>query len=71
MRGILACSVFLSAASSVFAGWVPYSQLRSRARSNLLDCLEDAGLDPVVEGDPGYATDAAPFNLRYVPLDIL
>ena len=70
MRRILACSVILSAASSALASWIPYSQLKTRTKNGLLDCLEHAGLDPVVEGDATYATDALPFNLRYVVRNI-
>ena len=33
--------------------------------SPFLNCLYDAGLDPVVQGDPSYADDATSFNLRY------
>ncbi|KAM5536522.1 hypothetical protein V8D89_009799 [Ganoderma adspersum] len=65
MRGFLACSVILASASSVFSSWIPYSQLKTRTRSGLLDCLEHAELDPVVEGDAIYAIDALPFNLRF------
>ncbi|PIL28271.1 hypothetical protein GSI_09559 [Ganoderma sinense ZZ0214-1] len=65
MRGILACSVVLSAASSALGSWIPYSELKARSSNGLLDCLERAGLDPVVEGDPEYATEALPFNLRF------
>ena len=69
MRGILASAVVLSA--SAFGALIPYSELKARGygyakASPLVDCLDSAGLDPVVEGDSAYATGAAPFNLRYV-----
>ena len=64
MRVGLSISFVLVAASSALAAWVPASQLKNRGDSALLDCLEQAGLDPVVQGESAYATDAAPFNLR-------
>ena len=64
MRVGLSLSFVLAAASSALAAWVPASQLKNRGDSALLDCLEQAGLDPVVQGESAYATDAAPFNLR-------
>ena len=64
MRVGLSISLVLVAASSALAAWVPASQLKNRGDSALLDCLEQAGLDPVVQGESAYATDAAPFNLR-------
>ncbi|KAI1791689.1 FAD-binding domain-containing protein [Ganoderma leucocontextum] len=69
MRGILTSSFILYAASSAFGALIPYSQLKARGqeypRNALLDCLNNAGLDPVVQDDSAYATDAAPFNLRF------
>ncbi|KAI1791691.1 FAD-binding domain-containing protein [Ganoderma leucocontextum] len=69
MRGILASTFIISSASVALGALVPYSQLKARghkhARNGLLDCLDSAGLDPVVESDSAYATDAAPFNLRF------
>lgn len=64
MRGGLASFVVLSAVSSALGAWIPYSQLKNRGDSAFLNCLESAGLDPVVQSDPDYATDSAPFNLR-------
>ncbi|PIL24479.1 hypothetical protein GSI_14233 [Ganoderma sinense ZZ0214-1] len=69
MRGTFASIVVLSTASVALGALIPYSQLKARsyrhARSGLLDCLDSAGFDPVVEGDSAYATDASPFNLRF------
>ncbi|PIL24496.1 hypothetical protein GSI_14251 [Ganoderma sinense ZZ0214-1] len=65
MRGILASSIALYAASSALGALIPYSDLKARGYSTpLADCLQTAGLDPVVEGDAAYATDSSPFNLR-------
>ena len=64
MRGGLASFAILSAVSSALGAWIPYSELKNRGESAFLSCLEKAGLDPVVQGDPDYATDSAPFNLR-------
>ena len=69
MRTSFTSFVILSAVSSSLAAWVPLSQLQNRANSSFLDCLESAGLDPVVQGESDYATDAAAFNLRYVSPD--
>ena len=70
MRGVFASLVILSTTSAALGAFIPYSQLKARghqhARSSLLDCLDSAGLDPVVEGDSDYASDAAAFNLRCV-----
>ena len=70
MRGTLVSIVILSTASAALGALIPYSQLKARghqhARSSLLDCLDSAGFDPVVEGSSNYATDASPFNLRCV-----
>ncbi|PIL24501.1 hypothetical protein GSI_14256 [Ganoderma sinense ZZ0214-1] len=64
MRGILASSVALYAASSALGALIPYSGLKARGYSTpLADCLQTAGLDPVVEGD-AYAAHSAPYNLR-------
>ena len=74
MRGILASSVVLYAASSALGGLIPYSELKARGYGNanpLLDCLDAANLNPVVEGDSAYAKDASPFNLRCVPRNIV
>ena len=60
----LACFVVLSAISSALGAWVPYSQLKKRGNSAFLNCLDSAGLDPVVQSDADYANDSAPFNLR-------
>ncbi|KAI0706913.1 FAD-binding domain-containing protein [Cerioporus squamosus] len=65
MRASFTSFVVLSAVSSSLAAWVPLSSLQNRANSSFLDCLEGAGLDPVVQGESDYATDAAPFNLRF------
>ena len=65
MRTSFSSFVVLSAVSSSLAAWVPLSQLQNRANSSFLDCLDSAGLDPVVQGESDYATDAAAFNLRY------
>ena len=66
MRGIVASSIALYAASSAFGALIPYSELKARTgySTPLADCLHTAGLNPVVEGDSAYATDSAPFNLR-------
>ena len=64
MRRVLASSFVLSAATAALGAWIPASQLKHRGASALLDCLEGAGLDPVVQGESAYAADAAPFNLR-------
>ncbi|KAH9930407.1 FAD-binding domain-containing protein [Epithele typhae] len=64
MRGFLTLSFVLTAATSAFGAWVPARTLKNRGSSGLIDCLDDAGLDPVVYSDSAYATDAAPFNLR-------
>ncbi|RPD61410.1 FAD-binding domain-containing protein [Lentinus tigrinus ALCF2SS1-6] len=55
----------LAAALLSLAARVPYSSLENRANSTFLSCLEHAGLDPVVQGEAAYATDSAPFNLRF------
>ncbi|KAI1786969.1 FAD-binding domain-containing protein [Ganoderma leucocontextum] len=62
---IVLCSVILSVASSALGTWISHSQLKTSASNDLLHCLKNAGLDPVVEGNPDYATDVAPFNLRF------
>ena len=64
MRVGLSISFVLIAASSALAAWVPASQLKNRGDSAFLNCLDSAGLDPVVQSDADYANDSAPFNLR-------
>ncbi|TBU27940.1 FAD-binding domain-containing protein [Dichomitus squalens] len=64
MRGGLRSFIVLSAVSSAFGAWIPYSQIKNRGESAFLNCLESANLDPVVQGDSDYATDSSPFNLR-------
>ncbi|KAI0713966.1 FAD-binding domain-containing protein [Earliella scabrosa] len=65
MRAAFSSFVILAASSACLASWVPYSSLQNRADSHFLDCLERAGLDPIVQGESEYATAAAPFNVRF------
>lgn len=58
--------VVLSAVSASYAAWVPLSSLQNRAQNTFFSCLENAGLDPVVQGESDYASATAAFNLRYV-----
>ena len=63
MRAAFASFAILSAAVAR-AAWVPLSSLETRADNAFLDCMENAGLDPLVQGESGYASAAQPFNLR-------
>ncbi len=70
MLGFFASIVIVSTTSVALGAFIPYSQLKARghqhARNSLLECLDSAGLDPVVEGDSHYVTGTAAFNRRCV-----
>ena len=59
--------VLLPAFTTSVAAWAPRSALEARANSTFLNCLEDAGLDPVVQDEAAYASSASAYNQRYVP----
>ncbi|KAI0755390.1 FAD-binding domain-containing protein [Daedaleopsis nitida] len=63
MRASLASFAILSVAVAR-AAWVPLSSLEARASNAFLDCMDGAGLDPLVQGESGYTSAAQPFNLR-------
>ncbi|TFK84186.1 Glucooligosaccharide oxidase [Polyporus arcularius HHB13444] len=67
MRAFFISFLVLVTTSSSFAALVPISSLQARATryDSFLDCLEHAGLFPIWEGQPAYASDIAPFNLRF------
>ena len=66
MRIGLSLSFVLAAASSALATLAPASELNNRGDNAFLNCLKQAGLNPVVQGETAYDTDAAPFNRRCV-----
>ncbi|TFK88408.1 Glucooligosaccharide oxidase [Polyporus arcularius HHB13444] len=57
--------VLLYAVTTSLGAWTPLRPLVRRDNNTFLDCLEQAGLDPVVEGATTYANDSKPFNLRF------
>ena len=58
--------VLLPALTTSVAAWAPRSTLEARANSTFLNCLEDEGLDPVVQDEAAYASSATAYNQRYV-----
>ncbi|RPD53461.1 FAD-binding domain-containing protein [Lentinus tigrinus ALCF2SS1-7] len=57
--------VLLSAFTTSVVAWAPLSSLQGRANNTFVNCLEQAGLDPVLQDEASYAANSSAYNLRF------